>query len=663
MTKSQKEYTDYKGYSLPDHDGRMIYVKELDEVQYFGIDGIGFLHDGSPLALPGLPKDKKQFFLHDGTAIIHDGSPIKLPDGKTQFFNEEGCAMWPVDLEKTKALNNQQRKVFFEEMLNRVGKTTPLNETEKEDLRLALLAAEHPDNDSTQNFFWSEDIHATGLEPIADETASLLMTLEIIWPLVWRDYQSRHKEVLAARYVLCREKKENCPYAKLPASESMLINELRLEFKKAEKAVDPPNDFETILELDANEKGIFELDARLLAYVKKMRKGEGTSNFLAAFNSAYKSKQVSMAQRRDCWLEPLFLHRCIAEILWFNGVREKAEGAYKKPPALPIIVSDTISDIVKKGTHLDAKTDRILNKDGKELAVIDRENLSHIPAIPMATLQKILSPQNSKILHSVNYFRLVTWEVTTSTQQILNGDSDARAIKVPGGYPEIAKLCGAGISGKARDNIKKLLAWQASPQTYILHDRHGNHKIVAEGNMISFERIHGGQRNSLVTIVLGTMLLPHNVFKMIHSHAKSLSSEATMLFPLPNYEPNLIGKNNTFASQLSFQWDFLAEMRKRAKELARKGCVYMPPEKIAELAHRSNLKTPFHLRVLDAWLNDGDNPAFLSLIEKDHYALAPEAKRLQDFMVEGGKKEIQASKAGKTAAKRKANGVFSKKKS
>lgn len=131
-----------------------------------------------------------------------------------------------------------------------------------------------------------------------------------------------------------------------------------------------------------------------------------------------------------------------------------------------------------------------------------------------------------------------------------------------------------------------------------------------------------------------------------------------MLFPLPTYEPNLIGKPNTFASQISFQWDFLAEMRKKAKELVANGCVHMPREKLIELAKRSNLGSPFHLKVIDAWLNDGEKPAFLSLVEKDHYALAPESRQLQDFIIEGGKREMALSKAGKLSAKRRSQGRF-----
>lgn len=660
MNKSKKiRYTDHKGNDLPKHDGSLIHMSEGEGTQFFGLDGKGFFHDGSPISLPD---GKKQFFLHDGKAIIHDGSPLKLADGRTQLFDEAGIAMWPVDMEHMVSTHNEQREVFFKEMIKRINKESPLTEAEIEDLRLALLAADHIDNEDGKNIIWIEDLHKTGLKPLSESTAHALMVLEVIWPRVWTKYQLRHKATLAARFVLNFQKKNKCELAGVRSAEWMLVNELNLEFIKLEKFMTLPEPLLGIMNhisnFKTNDKGIFELDEKLQNYVKTMRKGEGTQAFLSDFRAAYRDKNFDINSRVECWQSPLFMHRCIAQIVWFNTVKEMAHGAYRKPPALPLIVSDTINEIVKIGTRYDELSGKIIDRGGKEIATIDKGNLSHIPSIPMQTLQKILNPQNAKILQSLNYLRLVTWEVVTGTSQVIKNISDARAIHVQGGYPEIAHLIGAGKGGKARDQIKKILAWQASPQSYILHDRFGNEKVVVEGNMISFERIHGGSKNSSLTIVLGTMLLPHSVFKLLRS--KNLSTEATMLIPLPNGEPNLIGKANTYASQICFQWDFLAEMRKNAKELAKNGCIFLPPDRIEKLAQKAALSTPFHLKVIDAWLNDGDKPAFLTQVEKDHYALAPGSKQQQDFLIEGGRRELALSKAGKSSANRKSKGQFSK---
>lgn len=658
-TDSKILYKDYQGNLLQDHDGTPLFVSDDQGYQYFDIEGQGFLHDGTVVELAD---GRKQFFMPDGKAIIHDGSPIELPNGLTQYFDHEGRPVWPVDEKRLVPLINQQRDIFFKEMIKRINKETPLTDAETEDLRLAFLAAEHPNGEKAQLLSWSKDTHHTKIEPICAETAGVVFTLEILWPRVWRKYQLRHKEVLSARFILHQIKKhEKCPLASLKASELMLVNELLLEFKKLEASIAVPSEPGEIEHIGLNEKGIFPLDDALLKYVKQMRKGKGTESFSTQFREAYKSKLFNIESRIAEWKKPLFMYRCIAQIIWLNSVKEMAECAYRKPPALPLIVSDTINEIVKIGTRFDESTGKIYDHSGKEFAVVNKNDLDHIPSISMKALERILSPQNIKALSSLNYLRLVSWEVITGMTQVVKQQSDARLISVSGGYQEIAHLIGAGKGGKACDQVKAILAWQAAPQRYIFHDRYGNEKIIVEGNMISFERIHNGTKSSAINIVLGTMLLPHSFFKLLKSQSKMLSSEATMLIPLPNGEPNLIGKPNTFASQVSFQWNFLAEARKKAKEMVKNGCIYMPPEKMAQLAQKSDLNTPFHLKVIDAWLNDGEKPAFLHLVEKDHYALGPASKQLQDFIIEGGKRELALSMAGKLSVRRKSAGIFSKK--
>jgi hypothetical protein len=68
-----------------------------------------------------------------------------------------------------------------------------------------------------------------------------------------------------------------------------------------------------------------------------MRKGEGTEQFKEQFKQAYSESSFSLSSRINAWKHPLFMYRCIASILWFNGVKARAEGAYRKPPALPLI--------------------------------------------------------------------------------------------------------------------------------------------------------------------------------------------------------------------------------------------------------------------------------------------------------------------------------------
>jgi len=652
------KYIDYQGNPISFHDGTALFISDDKGYQFFGLDGKGFLHDGAVIELPD---GRKQFFLEDGAAIIHDGSPIELADGKMQYFDQDGIAMWPVDEKRLIPLANKQREVFFKEMIKGICKNTPLTKSEIEDLRLAFIAADHPDSEEEQFLAWSKEENQTGLKPICDEMVGALLHFEILWPRVWKKYQLRHKELLSARHILYQIKlQEKCPLASLRTSESMLVNELILEFKKVEKIFQPFFNSNTILkDLKITSKGVFELDDVLLKYVKKMRKGEGTEVFIDNFKDVYKSQTVKIQPQINKWKNPLFVYQCIAHIIWLNSVKERAEGAYRKPPALPLIVSDTLNELMKRGTTFDDTSGKITDKRGNELALIDKNNLDHIPSIKMATLQKILSPQNAKILSSLNFHRLYRWEIETATRQIIENISDARMIHIPGGYPELAHRIGAGRGGKARDQVRDILAWQAAPKSFILYDKHGNEKIVAEGNMLTFERIHGGSKSSWLNIVMGTMLLPHSVFKTIKSSSKKLSSEAVMMIPIPEY-PNLIGKTNTHASQMIFQMEFLALMRKKIKELMKNNCIFIPPDKMETLAQKATLSTPFHLRVIDSWMNDGDAPAFLKLVEKDHYALGTHFKQDQDFIIEGGKRELALSRAGKNSAKKRSRGIFQK---
>ncbi|MGH7250107.1 MAG: hypothetical protein ACREGC_03965, partial [Minisyncoccia bacterium] len=189
-------FIDYQGNPLPGHDGSCILVSDDDGYQFFNIDGQGFLHDGTAVELPD---GRKQFFLSDGKAIIHDGSPIELSDGMIQYFDQDGRAMWPVDDKKFTPLINKQRDDFFNVMIGRINKDTPLLPSEVEDLRLALLAAEHPNSDENRKLVWSKAIHKTKIEPTSEDTRGYLIDLEVLWYRVWTKYQLRHKEVLSAR--------------------------------------------------------------------------------------------------------------------------------------------------------------------------------------------------------------------------------------------------------------------------------------------------------------------------------------------------------------------------------------------------------------------------------------------------------------------------------
>jgi len=652
-----RRFVDYRGMELPNHDGSRLLVSEDDGYQYFDIDGKGFLHDGKVI---DLSNGRKQFFLADGKAIIHDGSPIELADGRIQYFDYEGRAMWPIDEKRLVPLMNKQRDAFFAAMIERINKDTPLLPSEIEFLRLALLAAEHPDSEENQHLIWARDIHRSNVKPISDETAGVVLNLEILWHRVWTKYQIMNKEILSARFVLNLEKKQNCPLASLRTSESMLADELTYEFIRAERAISPIHDSIELEKVGVSKHGFFLLDEKLVKFVNKLGNGEGTKLFTNFFNETYKSEPVDIRGRISVWKHPLFMHRCIASVIWLNLVKAQAQTLYKKPPALPVIVNNNVQAMMRKGLKYDKDSGKLISHTGHELARINTD-LQPMPSMDMVTMQKILRPENINVLSSINAHRLLRWEINTVTSQAITDQIDARHIHIEGGYQELAKQIGAGTGGKAANQVRDILLWQAAPQQFIFTDPEtGHQEIMREGNMLSFKYTSSGFKSkSSLEIVIGMMLMPHYLYKLIHTASLSLSNEALKLIPIFP-EPQLVGRPADQGPQLSFQMEIGVEFRKGAREFARNNCLRITKDRFEMLSSKSGLPKKLLPKVLDAWLEGGDDaPPFLKLIEKDHYAFADHIKRQQDFIIEGGKKELTMSKAAKKSIARRNAGIFS----
>jgi hypothetical protein len=652
------KYVDFNGLPLPDHDGTMIEIPEHG-FQYFDHNGKGFIHDGSPIKLPN---GKHLFFLHDGKAVINDGSPIELENGMMQYFDCYGQAMWPVDEKKFAPLYTRQRELFFEERIESVTKNTPLEKSEIEELRLALMACEHPDHLAKENVFdfppEAKQIKATA---ISDETEGYLLILKGFWCSVWRDYQLRHKETLSARFILRQNIENNCLLAGYHLSESMLAGELKREFKKAEIEIPVPQQYKEFIDIGVTKSGVYALDDLLIKYFSRFGWSDAAEELVEQLKSMYKSKTVDISDRIASWRHPLFLHRCVANIVWFDVIRPKIKSHYNKAAALPLLVSNNLQNIMKKGTVYDQVTGKITDKQGCELALIEKDKLIQIPSIAMSTMQKILSPENVKVLSSVNAHRLLRWEIQTVTKQVIEDKIDARHIHIPGGYQELARIIGAGTSGKAQKQVRDLLIWQAAPKQFSFTDPEtGKIEIIKEANMLSFQNTIGGRgAKNYLEIVVGTMLVPHYLYKLIKTSSIMLSDEALKLVPIVDM-PQMVGRPNEQGAQLILQMEIVVEFRKGAKELAKNGCIQITKERFKYLASKSGVSQHNLPAVLAAWLQGGkDAPAFLEQIEEDHYAFSPNCKQVQDFIIQGGKKEITMSKAARTAIERKNKGILS----
>jgi hypothetical protein len=66
------------------------------------------------------------------------------------------------------------------------------------------------------------------------------------------------------------------------------------------------------------------------------------------------------------------------------------------------------------------------------------------------------------------------------------------------------------------------------------------------------------------------------------------------------------------------------------------------------------------MHVIDAWHPDGDGPAFLNLIENDHYALGKNFKRDQGFYHRGRQERTCTIASRSEEREKKGRGGFSK---
>ncbi len=581
------------------------------------------------------------------TLLDHDGT---LPSGQMQYFDQDGEAMWAIDEKKLTPLITKQRELFFEDRVAHINKQTPLNKKEVEDLRLALLAAEHPDYISRpEGFERSPEMDYLTLEPIAPEVSGYLHLLKSLWCSVWREYQLRHKETLAARYVLERHKR-SCVLACNTLSESILSLELEPEFKRAEKLFNVPARLREIEELEVTKSGLFLLDEKLINYLKPLSKIDGIKKLIDQLNGYNSCDDAVRRSRIEPWQHPLFMYRCVAEAVWQSRIKQRIESLQKKPPALTYIVSEQVHKPMTKGAKFDQGAGKIIDRRGQELALIDiNESSKILPSMNIDVIQKILRPENIKVLSTINAHRLLRWEIQTVTRQFVEGMIDARALKVYGGYQELANRLGIGNSKKAAEQLRDIIVWQAAPRFYQPNGRYGN--------MLSFDYTPSGHgRQAVLQLVLGNMLLPHYVYELLSMPESCVSDRR--LIPIVDMPP-LIGRPADQGAQPSYQMEILVEMRKGAREFATNGCVLIPRRRLEELAERASLSRRLFLKVIDRWLQDGtDAPAFLKMVETDRYALGTQFKQAQDFIIEAGKKEITMSKAGKKSTSKRNSGNF-----
>ena len=332
----------------------------------------------------------------------------------------------------------------------------------------------------------------------------------------------------------------------------------------------------------------------------------------------------------------------LAHVLWKDIVHVQRERIRKKSPAIALPIAADLIRTMRPGGQL-SEDGGLMTKEGTFVATVEREIPLQVPTVELTTAERLL-PTGVTLLSRLNAHRLLRWEILEAHKRVLNAEPDARALRLDGGWRELARRIEAGSGRKASEEIHAIVIAQAH---LCLTWPDGT-----RGNLLSYTlRPATGGRPAHLTLVLGDVLLPDFVLSLVGRGRKTRESRRLVpIVPLPS----LIGRPNEHGAQASFQLLLLAELRRRARELVQEGGVHLSEADKERLGEEAGL--PAHLlpRVLESWVRDGDdNPAFLEQVARDRYNLSLTHNDAKEFLEEAGRKELSGSMWGQQSQKRK----------
>lgn len=332
---------------------------------------------------------------------------------------------------------------------------------------------------------------------------------------------------------------------------------------------------------------------------------------------------------------PRWIHM-LGRILWLDVLRPRLAEDRRKPPALPGALFEQLAKVQRPGGRL-AETPRgiaLVDRDGEHVADVRGE--IRVATVHLDAISAMVR-DGARMLGSLNAHRTIRWMVSTAHQRAIEGEPDARVLVIEGGWSGFAEVVGAR-SKKAADDIKAIVAAMASLD-FPLPDG-------STGDLLTRrDRPAVGQRAARVEITLGTALLPHYV------HGLPRGNRA--LVPMPALPP-LVGRERDHGAQAVLQLQVMAELRRRARELATEGSVLLSRGRWAEMAEEASLPAGVLPAVLDRWTRDGeDGPAFLLVAGTDRYTLSDAHGAIRAFLVDAGKLELEGAEAGRKSVRRK----------
>lgn len=539
---------------------------------------------------------------------------------------------------------NEQRKIFFNNRVEEVKDVYSLSKDEIKAIWNLFLAGEHPEYTNGRILEMLPEVEKCKDTPITSEVSWCFHSFKWVWSLIWKDYQLENYVSLCARFVLKKAANEK-RYSGHEKAQEIFEAELKSAYQKVREKIDIPTRIKKIEVLaEETASDLFPLDQQAIdaiTIIEKQYSGKFASEMIEFLKST--PKKFTLSERVESWKQPLFFHKMLAGIVWNDWVKKRIELLIKKPPALPLLIYDYVRKPMRKGTIYDKENNQLIDINGNPITSIGRDLPLDVPSIELSTIKTIISKGNVNTLCTINAHRLIRWEVSTITRQFIEGNPDARAIRIDGGFSELAKVIGAGTGKKAAEQVREIVIWQAHSIFQ------GNDKSL--GNMLSYRVTPSGyKKRSQLSLILGDMMLPHYVFELLGiAHSKR---EARRLIPIVAIPP-LIGRTNDQGAQASFQMEMMVNFRNHAREFADEGGVFISQDNLVSMAKESALPQNLLPRLIDRWLQDGnDAPAFLKLIDDDRYALGDTHIVAQDFIIAAGKKEKNGSLAAKKSKKR-----------
>ena len=333
---------------------------------------------------------------------------------------------------------------------------------------------------------------------------------------------------------------------------------------------------------------------------------------------------------------PLWL-RVLARELWVSEWRPAAERERAKPPAVWGTLFGLLDRVHRPGGRIVEGV--LVDRNGARVLDVRRDEPLPVALVHLEALGMLVR-DGAGMLGSLNAHRFTRWAVPTAHTRALNGEPDARVLRVDGGWTGLADAVGAR-SKKAPGELRAIVSAFAHLWFPLPDGR--------AGNLLTYtESAAAGNWRSCVDITLGTALLPHYV----NGIPRGTDRDLVPLPPLPPF----VGRANEHGAQAAMQLGTMAHLRARAAELVRHGGVLVTPDQWAELAKTHGLPADMLAAVLDRWTHDGDDgPAFLEALGGGRYRIAPAHAAVQAFLLEAGRMEVNGAALAKqsSASKRK----------